>query len=707
MLFKDNKKDSLNDILVGMIIGLVSIPISMGYAMVAGLSPVYGLYGSIVPVLVFSLITSSPRFVFGVDAAPAALVSGILSQLAITPTGSDAAMVVPVITLITAVWLFIFTILRADRLLKFISHPVMGGFITGIGLTIITMQFPKLYGKSAGTGEIAELVVHAVKEASDGFHLLSFILGILSIAIILISKKLFPKFPIQAAVMFIGAGLTYFFHVDEKEVALLPKVASGFPKPMLPDISTTVEYGTKLLIPAFSIAVVIFTESLLASSNIGMKYDERINRRREIAAYASGNLAAAFFGVCPVNGSVSRTGIADQYKVKSQIMSLSACILMGAVVIWGTGFISLLPVPVLTAIVISALIGTLEFDLAAKLKKADREEFIIFIAVMAAVLVFGTVTGVITGILLAQVTFIIRASKPRTELLGIIEGNDGFFDLNGRMGNAVPLKDVVIYRFSGSLFYANIEQFCSGLMENVKEETKIVIVESSGIVSVDMSAATGLINLYEKIKKSGKAFYLAGHVSHVNDQLYELGAGALIDEGVVRSRISLALRAQGLERPYETEPGYVSNAKPFAKKFAEFSWAYGNRSQEKMKQLVRQVAEEIALREDFDPSDIRKEEREFAKGYWNYADEAMFLEELELELTLMAIEGKISGEKEDDLSEKITSRRFQIGRRLEGQDKSYRKKLSLKISEREKEFEKKYPKAYELLLKERNKTGKP
>ena len=158
------------DIAAGIIVALVSIPISMGYSLVAGLPVVYGLYGSLLPILVFGLISSSPQFVFGVDAAPAALVGGAIASLGITAESSEAMRIVPLITLITSAWLLIFAVLRVGRFVKFISTPVMGGFISGVGLTIILMQVPKLFGGKAGENHPDPFVgyLHAYDSVHSG-----------------------------------------------------------------------------------------------------------------------------------------------------------------------------------------------------------------------------------------------------------------------------------------------------------------------------------------------------------------------------------------------------------------------------------------------------------------------------------------------------------------------------------------------------------
>lgn len=148
------------DVLSGVVIAAVSIPISMGYAQIAGLPAVYGLYGSLLPVILFALLSTSPQFIFGVDAAPAAMIGGVLGGMGIAMGSAEAERVVPVLTFYVGIWLLLFALLRAGRVLRFVSTSVMGGFISGICCTIILMQLPKLMGGTAGTGELPELVRH-------------------------------------------------------------------------------------------------------------------------------------------------------------------------------------------------------------------------------------------------------------------------------------------------------------------------------------------------------------------------------------------------------------------------------------------------------------------------------------------------------------------------------------------------------------------
>ncbi|MBQ8317687.1 MAG: STAS domain-containing protein [Lachnospiraceae bacterium] len=635
------RKDNLmKDIIAGIIVALVSIPISMGYAQVAGLPAVYGLYGSIFPILIYGFLASSPQAIIGVDATPAALVGGALAGFGIVAGSEEAMAIVPVITLVTAVWLLIFYFIKAGRLVNFISKPVMGGFISGIGVTIILMQLPKLFGGSAGTGELLALILNISKQLED-FNGLSALLGVGTVAIILVSKKLAPKFPMSVVMLVVGACLGIFEDLEKRGVALLPTVKGGLPSLHIPKLSLLLEYGEDIVMLSLSIALVIVAQTLLTASNYAMKYNYKIDNNQEVLAYAAANVAGGMVGCCPINGSVSRTGIGDQYGGKTQVMSITAAITMVLVLLFGTKLLSYLPVPVLTGIVICALIGIIEKDVAKKTWQQDKREFVIFMVAFLGVLLLGTVYGVIIGVMLSFVAVIVRAVVPPKSYLGVIPGHEDFYTLK-RNKSAKPIKNTVIYRFSGNLFFANWDAFQKDIEAAIDEKTKQVIVDARGMGNIDMTAAERLVILHDNLKTKGIRFYMAEHVDSVNDQLRAYGAGSLIEEGAIRRTISLALRAAGVEKPYplvghgEDEPYEYVEAN---ERLAEFEWAFGDSAEERMEQLATQMADELVHTNDHSMKKIMEAEQHVPWGRMGLFDEDELLERLEFHLTELETQG--------------------------------------------------------------------
>ena len=654
-----DRKNLIKDIIAGIIIMAVSIPISMGYAQIAGLPAVYGIYGSVFPILAFALFSTSPQFIFGVDAAPAALVGSALLSLNIELGSDEAIAAVPVMTFFVAVWLLAFYFMKAGKLVNYISAPVMGGFITGICTTIILMQIPKIMGGSSGTGEFFELAEH-IFETGKHINIPSVIMGVIALVILLVSKKLIPKFPMAVVLMFAGTIITLNMPIRDWGINTLSAVEPGLPKWSIPDFSIISIQQTITI--SLSVAVVIMAETLLAENSFAQKNNYRINDNQEILAFSVGNFMAAFTGCCPINGSVSRTAMGEQYQAKTQLTGIVAGLSMIVLLICGTGFIGYLPIPILTAIVISALLGATEIDLAARLWKLSRTEFLIFVGAFLGVLLLGTINGVLIGIILSFTEMIIRTSKPSRCFLGIQPGHRHFRDL--KEGNQIhAIEGVIIYRFSSNLFFANIGVLQRDIEDSIKPDTKAVILDASGVGSIDITAADRLAMLYKSLKEKGIRFYMTEHIAKVNEQIRTLGLGYMIEEGRVRRTIHIALKDMGIARPYPLEGGIENEERSASRKRAdnkvqEFVWAFGAESEEQIeKQIVLQIQQ---LKKT---GDIEK----LFHGSWSHMDafdEDEWLEHLEEHLKEIV---NISGKDEKSIATRFEEHRKEIHERIKNE----------------------------------------
>lgn len=660
-----------NDIFSGLIVALVSIPISMGYAQVSGLPSVYGLYGSLLPILVYGLFASSPQFVVGVDAMPAAMVGASLASFGIASSSQEALSVVPAISFLVALWMIIFRLIQAGRVVKYISNPVMGGFISGVGATIILMQIPKLFGGNAGTGEIIALIPHIISEFAN-FNLLSFILGTGTVAIILIFKKFFPKFPMTVLMLGFGIILTAFFHIDDFGVKLLPAVESGLPDFKLPDLISLKPHFSEYVILSLTIALVVMAQTLLAANSYASKYDYQLNNNRELIAYAAMNIAGSVSGSCPINGSVSRSGIADQFGCKSQIMSITAFLSMLLVILFLTPFFVYLPVPVLTGIVMSALIGIIDFKQAVRLWKCNKNELMIFVIAFIGVLFFGTIYGVIIGVILSFVQVVRRAVVPPRAFLGKIPGHHGYYNLK-RNQNSHPIQNTVIYRFGGNLFFANISTFENDVLSSIKPDTKFVIIDASGIGDIDITAADRIKYITNKLEKQNIKFYLTEQQGHINDQLRIFGAEHLLEEGHVRRTMSLALKDCGFTKPYPlegVEPQSIASYEDTDDTLAEFEWAFGKDAEEKIQKMANQMANEISRTainnksEVLESFNIEKLEENLHWGKIGLFDEETLLEHLEIKLEQLGNKGRISTEQLNALENLIEHRKEMVEQKI-------------------------------------------
>lgn len=692
------KKNLAKDILAGLIIMAVSIPISMGYAQIAGLPAVYGLYGSVFPILLFALFSTSPQFVFGVDAAPAALIGGALAGLGIEGGSAEAMTAVPVLTLFVAVWLFAFYLMKAGKLVNYISAPVMGGFITGICTTIILMQLPKLMGGTAGTGELLELAEH-IGETAKNVNVPSLLLGLVALLILLVSKKFMPKFPMAVLLMAAGALMTKFLPVESWGVQTLSAVEPGLPVWSFPAV-TAIPMKEAVTI-SLSVAVVIMAETLLAENSFAQKNGYRIDDNREILAFSMGNLVAALTGCCPMNGSVSRTAMGEQYQAKTQLTGIVAGLSMMVLLLCGTGFIGYLPVPILTAIVISALLGATEFELAVRLFKVSRTECFIFFGAFFGVLMLGTINGVLIGIILSFSEMIIRTAKPARCFLGIQPGHRHFRDL--KEGSQIhALQGVIIYRFSSNLFFANIQVLKREIEDSIKEDTRAVILDASGIGSIDITAADQLGMLYHSLKDRGIRFYMTEHIAEVNEQLRKLGLGYLIEEGSVRRTIHIALKDMGISRPYPLEGGVDNEDRSASRKRAdnrvqEFVWAFGSESEAQIEKQIALQIEQLKKTGDVD---------NLLHGRWSHMeelDEDEWMEHLEEHLKEIV---NISGKDEETLAIRLEAHRKEVHDRIAREHPEMAERFKERRHLLDEHLKERRPEVYELVVRLREKDGK-
>ena len=690
-----DRKNLGKDLVAGLIIMAVSIPISMGYAQIAGLPTVYGLYGSVFPILLFALFSTSPQFIFGVDAAPAALIGAALLDLHIESGSKEALAAVPVLTAYVALWLLAFYVMRAGKLVNYISAPVMGGFITGICTTIILMQVPKFLGGTAGTGEFFELAEHIAETAGE-INLPSLALGVAALVIVLTAKKVIPKFPMAVLLMAAGALMTKYLPLRAWGIKTLDAVEPGLPVWSLPDF-TAVPVREAVTI-SLSVAVVIMAETLLAENNFAQKNGYRINDNQEFLAFAMGNLAAALTGCCPINGSVSRTAMGEQYQAKTQLTGIVAGLSMIVLLLGGTGFIGYLPVPVLTAIVISALLGATEFELAVRLWKVSRTECLIFAGAFFGVLMLGTINGVLIGIILSFSEMIIRTAKPARCFLGIQPGHRHFRDLKeGSQIHAV--EGVLIYRFSSNLFFANIQVLKQDIEDHVTDQTRAVILDASGIGSMDITAADGLGMLYQSLKEKGVRFYMTEHIADLNEQLRKLGLGYMIEEGSVRRTIHIALKDMGIKRPYPLEGGVDNDDRSVSRKRAdnrvqEFVWAFGAETEEQIeKQILLQIEQ---LKESGDVENL-------LHGRWSHMeamDEDEWMEHLEEHLKEIV---NISGKDEKTLARRLEEHRREVHDRIATEHPELAERFKERRHVLDEHLKQRRPEVYELVVSLREK----
>ncbi|WNY27417.1 SulP family inorganic anion transporter [Methanolapillus ohkumae] len=536
---KDYKKSYLRyDIVAGIMVAALTIPVAMGYAQIAGLPPIYGLYASILPLLGYAFFATSRHLIITPDSAASAITGSVVVSLGFALGSPDVLSIAPVLTFFAAAFLLLFAVLKAGRFASFISTPVISGFLSGLGLFVILGQIPKALGIEISGGTVFSQVGE-ILSSLPLVNVYSALLAGSTLLLVLLSKKFLPKIPMALIVLVVGTIMTFLFGLDGFGVTIVGEIPGGFPTLAIPDILNFPDLSMGIL-SGFVIAIVILSDSLLTAKSFALRNRTKIQENRELVAFSAANFLSAFSGASPVSASTSCTAVNEQYHGKTQMASIVAAGIIALLVTFFGSLLYYMPQPVLAGIIIAAVSGVVDVKRAKIWAAESRNEFWIWILSLAGVLFVGVIFGVLVGILLSFADVIRGITKPEEAYLGIIDGKRGFFNLKNH-SNAHPLENIIIYRFGARLFFANISIFGAAIENAILQNPKAIIVDASGINDIDVTAAETLEFLIESAQKSGIGFYFAGIRADVESDLIDTGLEEFVKSGHTQKTIEDAL----------------------------------------------------------------------------------------------------------------------------------------------------------------------
>ena len=512
--------DLPHDIIAGLIIAALSIPIAMGYAQIAGLTPVYGLYASILPAVVFALTTSTRSIVFGLDSAAVAVTGGVVAGAGVMLGSEQAFEIMPMLTALVALFLLLFAFTRAGKLVHYVPEPVMNGFILGISITIIAHQLPKLLGiegfdplslfdPSSGFNfaALSALVadIHAPTVALSAFSLFTlFLIG-----------KYASKLPGALIVLAFGMLFSMAFGLESQGVVVLGDMPEGFPGLVVPQITGL---GVVVMVGgAFSIAITIAIESLLTLNTFCMQEGERPHGDRELVSLAVGNVASSLIGCPPCSASLSRTAAAKASGGTSQVASVIGALTIGAFVLVLAPHLRHLPQPVLASIVVYAMVQVVDFSTIARYAKNVRIEFVVLLIVACTVVLFGAIAGVAVGLTVSLITQYFRSRAT---------GDQKLVGFEGGTTSSIPIipENMKIYYLNGFLSFSNIDRELAIVREGITDGIDTVILEISGVTNLDATATEMLRRFIRSLRDQEVSVRVVRSLALANDQYtrYEL-----------------------------------------------------------------------------------------------------------------------------------------------------------------------------------------
>ena len=489
------------DIIAGLSVAAVAMPVGIAYAEIAGVPVVYGIYSAMLPLLAYALFGSSRQLITGPDAATCIMVASALGPLA----GGDSHRYMELmisLTLITGLFHVIFGISRFGFIANFLSQPILVGYLNGIALIILVGQLPKLFGYKSEARDFLEKLIEFIQKI-EGTHMPTFIIGFTALAILIALKRWAPRLPGALIVTALGIIVVEALHLQSQGVAVLGTVPAGFPTFHVPTFDPL---RLKMLVAhAAGIALISFTSGILTTKSFARRNRYDIDANQELIAFGACNIVTSFAQGFPVTGADSRTAVNNDMGGKTQLVGIVAAGVMMLFLLFFTAPLASLPNAALAAVIAIASIGL--FDLASlrELYAASRRELAFSLVTTVGVLYFDVLPGVAIAIVMTLFWMLLSASKPHDAVLGRVPGISGFHDITD-YPNATTPPGLLLYRFDGDILFFNVDYFKERIMSAIdKSPTPIerVIIDASPVNVVDITALHKLKDLRDELEKRG------------------------------------------------------------------------------------------------------------------------------------------------------------------------------------------------------------
>jgi SulP family sulfate permease len=509
------------EISAGITLAALIIPLNIGFAQVAGLPPVFGLYAGIIPLAVFAIFTSSRHVVASPDAPISAILGTLLIGFAAIgdPLRVQYALALAVMC---GLLFFVFWFFRLAFLANFLSRAVLAGFITGLGIEVLTNQARRILGASHVVGSGLEAFVQqlhgavatsvnttgyfkeliALFESIPHANLYSVAIGLGVFVIVRVMKRYAPKAPAALIALILMTVIVAVFGLDKKGVGVLGTMPSGLPSLTLPHVPM-VDY-LRLLPGAMAIVGITLCEALLLVRSCNRKHNDKADGNQVLFAYGVTSIASGFSGSLISGPSASRTAAMDAGGSRTQLSSLVAAATVAMVMLFFTRELAYLPIAALAGVVASAVLNLIEVGELRELWRMRRSEFWIAAVCLLSVLVLGPLQAVIIAFLLATIDVLRRASRPGTWVLR--EAPDGSHFVPEEADQVPDTSGIIIYRFGAPLYFANaavFEEEVEKLVTQAETSVKWFVLDAEAMVDIDATGEEVLHQVFAWLAKRG------------------------------------------------------------------------------------------------------------------------------------------------------------------------------------------------------------
>ncbi len=548
---RDYKKGDLpQDLIAGLTVAAVLIPQSMSNAMIAGLPPIYGLYGASIPAIVGALWGRSSQLATG----PVAIVSLLTfaSVLPFAKPGSPEFIIIAInLAAIVGTFQLLMGILKLGFIMRFVSHPVIIGFTNAAAIIIATTQVKHLLGIQVRDSEFVFPIFVDIAKNIHHANLYTLGIGLSSLAIIFGGRRINNKLPVTMMAIVVTTLISYYFSIDAHGVRTIGDMPSGLPSliipfwqymgPMVPEgqmdlhgvvsAATNLEAIFRLIGPGIIIAVVGFMEAMAITRTIAEKTKQSVDLDQELIGQGAANLAGSFFHAYPVSGSFSSSAVNLQAGGKTAMSNVFSGLIVIATLVFFTSAFHHLPKATLAAIVISAVVGLVKQRQFVKLLRTNKHDGIVALTTFLLAVITKPDYAIFIGIALSLLLFLWESMSPRIIMLTRDPRSEIFVNADAKK---LPVCPQIIYLLPDfSIYFANAEFFRKSVLEKAdkfKDNLKYILLDLEMVNKIDSTGVDEMRELVLELRKKGIEVYLANVKSPVAEVLDRSGLTTIFEQ---------------------------------------------------------------------------------------------------------------------------------------------------------------------------------
>ena len=512
-----------HDLVAGLVLTAVLVPVGIAYAVAAGVPAIAGLYATIFGLLAYALFGPSRVLVLGPDSALVALILGVVLPL----SGGDpkrAVALAAMMALVAGTVCVLAGLLRLGFVTELLSKPIRYGYMNGIALTVLVSQLPALFGFSSGGDDlIGESRAFLAGLLGGQVRPVALALGLGTLAAILLLKR-FRRVPAVLLAVAGAAAAVAFGDLDTRAgVPVLGSLPQGLPAFALPLIRAS--DIVPVLMGGVAAALIAFADTSVLSRAWAGRTGRPSDPNQEMVALGAANLAAGLFQGIPISASASRTPVAETAGAKTQLAAVVGALAVAALLLGGPDLLATLPKAALAAVVIASALALFEFRDLRRIHRIQRWEFWLSIGCFVGVAVLGPIQGIALAVVIAVIEFLWDGWRPHSAVLGRVDGIKGYHDI-GRYPQARVVPGLVLFRWDAPLFFANAEFFRDRALEAVADSpswARWLVVGAEPVTSVDVTAADVLEELDATLQEAGIVLCFAEMKDPVKDKLKRFG----------------------------------------------------------------------------------------------------------------------------------------------------------------------------------------